>query len=58
MGLPENTALVMIDLQKGIVAIQTKPHDSQTVVSNSVKLIQAFRAKNKPVFLVHVDFLG
>lgn len=54
----KNTALVVIDLQKGIVSMQTEPYDSQSVIDNSAKLIQAFRAQNMPVFLVHVDFLG
>lgn len=58
MSTLKNTALVVIDLQKGIVSMQTEPYNSQSVIDNSTKLIQAFRAQNMPVFLVHVDFLG
>lgn len=56
--MPSNTALVVIDFQNGITAMQTQPYDSTTVVNNSVRLIQHFRANDLPVFLVHVDFLG
>jgi nicotinamidase-related amidase len=48
------TALVVIDLQKGIVNRQTHPHDSGTVVSNAIKLAEAFRKNDMPVFLVRV----
>lgn len=48
------TALVVIDLQKGIAAMESKPHDSKTVVSNAASLAKAFRANKMPVFLVHV----
>jgi len=58
MSLSKNIALVVIDLQKGITAIQTKPYTSENVITNSIKLVRAFRSKNTPVFLVHVDFLG
>ena len=48
------TALVVIDLQKGIVGMPTQPHDSASVVANAAKLAETFRAKNMPVFLVRV----
>lgn len=48
------TALVVIDLQKGIVAFQTAPYESKTVVENSAMLAEAFRKNNMPVFLVRV----
>ena len=48
------TALVVIDHQKGIVSMETKPHDTKTVISNAVKLAKAFRENKMPVFLVHV----
>jgi nicotinamidase-related amidase len=48
------TALVVIDLQKGIASFPTAPHDSKTVVSNAAKLSDAFRRNKMPVFLVHV----
>lgn len=50
------TCLVVIDLQKGIASMQTEPHDTKTVISNAVRLADAFRAYKMPVFLVHVAF--
>ncbi len=50
----KTTALVVIDLQKGIVAMKTAPHDTNTVVTNTVKLAEAFRNNKMPVFLVRV----
>ncbi|MHB2035193.1 MAG: hydrolase [Nitrososphaerales archaeon] len=48
------TALVVIDLQKGIASFPAAPHDSKTVVSNAARLADAFRGNKMPVFLVHV----
>ncbi len=48
------TALVVIDLQKGIAAMPTLPHATATVVKNAVSLADAFRKNGMPVFLVHV----
>ena len=48
------TALVVIDLQKGIVGLPTA-HPMDGVVKNSVALIEAFRARKLPVVLVNVD---
>lgn len=48
------TALVVIDLQKGIVGMPAEPHTSAEVVANAAKLAQAFRKNGMPVFLVHV----
>lgn len=48
------TALVVIDLQKGIAAQPTKPYPAQDVIRNAAKLVQAFRKNGMPVFLVHV----
>ncbi len=50
----KKTALVIIDLQKGIAARDTFPHDSKTVIANSARLAEAFRRNGMPVFLVHV----
>lgn len=52
----EKTALILIDLQKGIVGRGTKPYDTSTVVSNAVKLVSKFRENNMPIFFVHVNF--
>jgi nicotinamidase-related amidase len=52
--LDPKTALVIIDLQKGIVAYPTV-HPIGEVVSNASKLASAFRSKNLPVILVNVN---
>ena len=49
------TAIVVIDLQKGIATRPAKPHDSADVVANAAKLVDAFRKNGMPVFLVHVN---
>ncbi len=48
------TALVVIDLQKGIAGRPMEPHTAQEVVGNAARLVQAFRKNRMPVFLVHV----
>ncbi|HET7460113.1 MAG TPA: hydrolase [Longimicrobium sp.] len=53
---PATTALVLIDLQKGIVWRETAPHTSAAVVANAVKLADAFRAAGGLVVLVRVAF--
>lgn len=53
--LDAKTALVVIDLQKGVVAMPTA-HDVKPVVAQSLRLVEAFRAKNFPVVLVNVRF--
>lgn len=50
------TALVLIDLQKGIVQRQTAPHTSAEVVSRAVRLADRFRRDSGLVVLVHVMF--
>ncbi len=50
------TALVVIDLQKGIVSMPAEPNDTKTVISNAAKLANAFRENKMAVFLVHVSF--
>jgi nicotinamidase-related amidase len=51
---PKSTALVLIDLQKGIVARQLAPHSSSDVVSRSAALASALRASGGTVAYVHV----
>jgi nicotinamidase-related amidase len=46
------TALVVIDLQKGIVTRRTAPYTPEIVVKNSAALAEAFRKNGMPVFLV------
>jgi nicotinamidase-related amidase len=48
-------ALVVIDLQKGIVGIPCGPHAGADVVARSAQLARAFRARNLPVILVNVE---
>jgi nicotinamidase-related amidase len=48
------TALVVIDLQRGIVGMPTHPHDASAVVMNAARLAEAFRRHQAPVFLVRV----
>ena len=50
----EKTAMVVIDLQKGIASIQTEPHSPNVVIENVVKLLTSVRKNKMPVFLVHV----
>lgn len=48
------TALVVIDLQKGIVGRPTYPYASNIVIENANVLANAFRKKSALVFLVRV----
>ena len=50
----EKTALVVIDLQKGIVSMQTEPQPSKVVIDNTAKILTEVRKNKMPVFLVHV----
>jgi nicotinamidase-related amidase len=51
------TALVLIDLQKGIVPMPgLAPRLGPEVVANAVKLARRFREAKAPVVLVHVTF--
>ncbi|MDF6044647.1 isochorismatase family protein [Streptomyces sp. JH14] len=51
--LDPKTALVVVDLQKGIVDLPTI-HPSADIVAKSAALADAFRAKGLPVVLVRV----
>ncbi|ACL16799.1 hydrolase [Methanosphaerula palustris] len=51
----EKTALVVIDMQKGIVNRQHAPHTSEQVVLNASRLVQAFTEKGAFVVLVRVS---
>jgi nicotinamidase-related amidase len=48
------TALVVIDLQKGIVGRQTAPYAAEVVVKNAAALAGAFRENGMMIFLVRV----
>jgi len=51
--LDPHAALILIDLQKGIVAIPTATPSSE-IVARSAELAAAFRKRNLPVVLVNV----
>ena len=51
------TALVLIDLQKGIAALPVA-HPVAGILEKSAALVAAFRAKNLPLVIVHVNPLG
>ena len=48
------TALVVIDLQKGIAHRQVAPYESEVVIKNAAGIADAFRKNGMPVFLVRV----
>ncbi len=52
--LDERIALVLIDLQRGIVAGPAVPHSAADVVARAAALADAFRAQGAPVVLVRV----
>src|ERR1700743_3331356 len=52
--LDAKAALVVIDLQKGIVGMPAA-HPIDGVIGNAVALVKAFRTRKLPVVLVNVD---
>jgi nicotinamidase-related amidase len=52
--LDPKTALLVVDLQKGLVGLPTA-HPFDGVVSNAAALAEAFRARKLPVVLINVD---
>ncbi|BDI31928.1 hydrolase [Capsulimonas corticalis] len=53
-ALDPQTALIVIDLQKGVVGMPTV-HPIAEVITNAGALVSAFRGKGLPVALVNVD---
>ena len=53
---PAATALVVIDLQRGVAGMETAPHKATDVIARSASLARAFRAAKAPVVLVRVSF--
>jgi nicotinamidase-related amidase len=51
--LDAKTALLVVDLQKGIVGLPTA-HPMADVMANTVKLLGAFRQRGLPVVLINV----
>ena len=56
-SIPQDAALVLIDLQRGITSLPTQP-PAEEVVAKAAKLADAFRAKKLPVVLVRVQPLS
>ncbi|GAB3140664.1 hydrolase [Microbispora hainanensis] len=52
--LDPRTALVVVDLQKGILAVPGGPHSTGDVLARTVRLAEEFRARDLPVVLVRV----
>ena len=52
----KSTALVLIDLQRGILGRDTAPHPTSKVLGNAVRLADRFRQLGATVVLVHVSF--
>lgn len=56
-AIDKNTALILIDLQKGIIA-SPKAHPMAGVLDNAAKLVSAFHAAHLPVVVVNVNPVG
>lgn len=53
---PNTTALVLIDLQKGILPFAGGPHTAQQVLDNATELAIRFRKLGAPVVMVRVGW--
>lgn len=53
---PKTTALVLIDLQRGITRYSTAPHGSADVIANAARLADRCRSTGSTVVLVRVAF--
>jgi nicotinamidase-related amidase len=51
---PKTTALVLIDLQKGIISRPLAPRSGADVVKNATELAECFRRAGAPIVLVNV----
>lgn len=56
-AIDKYTALVLIDLQKGIVGMNGA-YDSTAIIANAAKLVDEFRKENLPIVAVHVNPIG
>jgi len=54
---PQSTALVLIDLQRGILPFAQGPHSPEQVLGASARLAKRFRELGAPVVLVRVALL-
>jgi nicotinamidase-related amidase len=55
--IDKQTALVLIDLQRGVVRMKTA-HPVKNVLQKASMLVDVFRSANLPVVVVHVNPLG
>ena len=53
---PKTTALVLIDLQKGVIRRELAPYTSEQVIKTGKELAERFREADAPVVLVNVAF--
>jgi nicotinamidase-related amidase len=53
---PKTSALVLIDLQKGVLAMPMAPHTAAAVYDRSMRLASRFRSAGAPVVRVRVSF--
>jgi len=53
---PQTTALVLIDLQRGIASRTTEPHAAADVIARAARLAEAFRKAHAAVVLVSVTY--
>jgi nicotinamidase-related amidase len=54
---PSRSALVVIDMAKGILSFPSKPYPVPDILANTVHLAEAARQTGTFVVLVHVDFV-
>jgi nicotinamidase-related amidase len=52
---PKTTALVLIDLQRGIVGLPLAPRSGEETVKNAIRLADGFRSAGATVVLVRVE---
>src|SRR3546814_11532345 len=53
---PPSTALILVDLQRAVLALQTEPRTSSSVLANCKLLAARFRSAGAPVILSNVAF--
>lgn len=53
---PKSTALVLIDIQQGTLAMPLAPYSRSELVSNAAALGQAFRKASAPIIKVRIAF--
>jgi nicotinamidase-related amidase len=53
---PKSTALVLIDLQQGVLAMPVAPHPAKEIYARSMRLAERCRSHGSPVVRVRVSF--